>query len=100
MPEEQETSSNTNQYSLGDILLFNTNDLPDNQETCLNVKTQEGNIVKVQTQVYKNTRFIVLSDSEGLVLSENQLEEVFSKVKPQTNQVIIQHIPTQQASLG
>ena len=93
-------TSTENEDISGDILIFNANDFNDNLETGLNVKTQGGNIVKVQSQIYKNTRFIVLSDSEGLVLSENQLEEVFSKVKPQTNQVIIQHIPTQQASLG
>ena len=99
MPEEQDTTSNTYQYNLGDILLFNTNNLPDNQETCLNVKTQEGNIVKVQTQVYKNTRFIVLSDCDGLVLSEDQLEEVISKVKPQTNQILVKYPTTGENSL-
>ena len=93
-------TSTENENISGDILIFNANDFNDNLETGLNVKTQGGNIVKVQSQIYKNTRFIVLSDSEGLVLSENQLEELFSKVKPQTNQVIIQHTPTQKASLG
>ena len=99
MPEEQDTTSNTYQYNLSDILLFNTNNLPDNEETFLNVKTQEGNIVKVQTQVYKNTRFIVLSDCDGLVLSEDQLEEVISKVKPQTNQILVQYPTTGENSL-
>ena len=93
-------TSTENENISGDTLIFNANNYNENLDTGLKVKTQGGNIVKVQSQIYKNIRFIVLSDSEGLVLSENQLEEVFSKVKPQTNQVIIQHIPTQQAPLG
>ena len=93
-------TSTENENISGDTLIFNANNYNENLDTGLKVKTQGGNIVKVQSQIYKNIRFIVLSDSEGLVLSENQLEEVFSKVKPQTNQVIIQHIPTQKAPLG
>lgn len=89
-----------NEHITGDILIFNSNDSNDNLDTGLNIKTQEGNVVKVQSQVYKNTRFIVLSDSEGLVLSEEQLEEVIAKVKPQTNQVIVQQLPTEEISLG
>ena len=94
MPAEEINSSKTNEYVLDDILLFNTND---NQETSLNVKTKEG--VKVHSQIYKNTRFIVLSDSESLVLSEDQLEEVISKVK-QTNQIVPHPLTIEKESLG
>ena len=91
---EEINSSQTNKYVPDDILLFNT---IENQETSLNVKTKEG--VKVHSQIYKNTRFIVLSDSESVVLSEDQLEEVISKVK-QTNQAVAHPLTTERESLG
>ena len=59
--------------------------------SCLQLTTKEGDTNYSTNLTYKNTRFIVLSDSAGLVLTEDQLEEAISKAKEQNHPVLLKY---------
>ena len=87
----QKNLSETSETILDEILFFTSNQSSDSLISCLQLTNKDGETTSAKIQTYKNTKFIVLSDSAGLSLSEEQLEEAISKVKEQNNPVVLSY---------